>query len=87
MLNYKQNHLSHYSLLVLLLIVGIGLFFYFRGFPTKQYSVVIIVSLLYFGWGIINHAIEGDLHIKIVVEYALIAILAIILLRGAIFSF
>lgn len=87
MLNDKKNHFSHYSLLLLTLIVGIGLFFYFRGLPTKQFTVVIIVSLLYFGWGIISHAIEGDLHIKIVVEYALIAILAIILLRGAIFNF
>jgi len=87
MLNNKQNHFSHYLLLFIILSIGIGLFFYFTGLPSKQFYVVIALSVFYFVWGIVGHAQERDLHIKIVVEYALVAILAIILLRGAIFKF
>ena len=85
MKNNLLNHISHYGLLLLVLTLAIGLFFYFSGLPSKQFSVVIAVSVFYFVWGIVGHAKDGDLHIKIVVEYALIAILAVLLLRGAIF--
>jgi hypothetical protein len=82
---HTSFHLWHYLLLIFILGLGtVGMFFY-SGMPHKQYLLVIFVSTLYFLWGIFHHYLEGDLHIRIVVEYLLIALLAVVLLRGAIF--
>jgi hypothetical protein len=58
--------------------------FYFQGFPERQMMIVETTALLYFLWGMTVHYLEGDLHIKIVVEYLLIASLVVIIFRGAI---
>lgn len=74
---------------ILLLTIGIGgvwFFHYLRGMPEKQYIVILATSGLYVFWGIVHHLIKGDFHLKIVVEYLLIAILAVVLLRGALFQ-
>lgn len=81
----KRFHISHYLMLIFILSLGITGFFYFQGDPNRQFMVAVITSFLYFTWGIIHHQQEGDLHPKIVVEYLLIAVLAIFLLKGAIF--
>ncbi|MBM3282932.1 hypothetical protein FJY90_01635 [Candidatus Gottesmanbacteria bacterium] len=78
-------HLSHYLLLVLLLSFGVATIFNFAGNQEKQFLAAVITSLIYFLWGIIHHRLEGDLHPKVVVEYLLIALLAVLLLRGAIY--
>lgn len=80
----KQNKLTHYLLLIAILAAGIIFFYYFAAFPERQFFVVIATSVSYLIWGIVYHLMEGDLHLKIVVEYLLIALLAIVLLRGAI---
>ena len=78
-------HLIHYLSLILILSVGIYFFAYFRGFPVQQFRVIELSALFYFFWGIIQHLVEGDFHPKIMVEYLVIAILGVIIARGAIF--
>lgn len=78
-------HLAHYLTLFLILGLGVVAIFNFVGNKNRQFLVVIITSMLYFLWGVVHHWLEEDLHPKIVVEYLLIAILSIFLLRGAIY--
>lgn len=78
-------HLIHYLVLILILGLGVLLFLFFSIDKGTQFLVGIIISLLYFVWGVSHHYLEGDLHPAIVVEYLLIALLAIFLVRGAIF--
>lgn len=81
----KSYHLFAYLTLLSLLGIGLWLFSIFSGLPDRQFLVVIVTAIVYFCWGIAYHLLEGDLHPKIVVEYLLIAILSIFLLRGAVY--
>ncbi|MBI4067650.1 hypothetical protein HY407_04655 [Candidatus Gottesmanbacteria bacterium] len=85
MLKDIHFHLTHYFFLLSILSLGIISYFFLSPYPEKQYAAVIITAILYIIWGIAHHLLEGDLHIKIVVEYILIALLSIMLLRGVIF--
>lgn len=78
-------HLIHYIFLASILIGGIGAFIVLSGETDKQFASIIITSSIYFFWGLSHHHLEGDLNIKIVVEYLVISILSIILIRGVIF--
>lgn len=78
-------HLSHYFFLLSILFAGLVSFIYFSAFPVKQFGVVIITAALYVLWGIAHHYAEGDLYPKIMVEYIVIALLSILLLRGVIY--
>ena len=80
----KHHFIVHYISLVLILLVGFILFFLNSGLPARQVAITIIMSFLYVIWGIIHHSLKGDLHARIVIEYTLIAILSVILVRGAV---
>lgn len=68
--------------IVLLLILGAGLatFIYTSGDKTLQLATGVVTSVAYVLWGVIHHALLGDLHRKIVIEYVLIGSIAIVLL-------
>lgn len=78
-------HLSHYLILIIILSVGLLFFFLSMGNRHQQMFIALIFSGVYLVWGIVHHYLEGNLHPKIVVEYLLIALLAVFLLRGAIY--
>lgn len=78
-------HLLHYLVLVIFLLLAVVLFFLSAGNNQLQFKIGIATSITYFIWGIVHHRLEGDLHPKIMVEYLLIALLAMFLLKGAIF--
>lgn len=67
-------------MLVSLLGGGVLAFYLVRPNVAAQLIVSITTAIAYVAWGIIHHAIEGDLHPKIVVEYVLIGAIAIVLL-------
>lgn len=75
-----MKRMSHFIVLVALLAVGVLTFIYVRPNTTLQLFVGIITASAYVLWGIIHHAIQKDLHQKIVVEYLLIGAIAIVLL-------
>lgn len=56
------------------------MFFLTAGNTDLQTIVAIITSLSYIVWGIIHHALAGELHPKIVIEYILIGGIAIVLI-------
>ncbi len=76
-------HFSHYVFLFILLGFELVLFFIQSGNPQLQSMIIYSSAVLYFFWGILHHHFEGDLMPKVVVEYLLISLLAVLLLRGA----
>lgn len=75
----KQS-VIHFLVLIAILAAGVFTFIYVRPNTTIQLLVGIITAVAYVLWGLIHHAIQKDLHQKIVVEYLLIGAIAIVLL-------
>ncbi|OGG12168.1 hypothetical protein A2Z00_05820 [Candidatus Gottesmanbacteria bacterium RBG_13_45_10] len=76
----KRVHILHYLVLGAILIGGIATFIYVQSNTSIQFIVGIATAAAYVCWGLIHHALAGDLHEKIVVEYILIGAIAIVLL-------
>lgn len=73
-------NILHSLVLVAMLALGVYTFFYVRPNTSMQLLIGIITSVAYVSWGLIHHALEKDLHAKVVVEYVLIGAIAIVLL-------
>ncbi|NMC36471.1 hypothetical protein GYA49_05505 [Candidatus Beckwithbacteria bacterium] len=71
---------SHYFILCLGLAGGAGFYFLCMGQLALQVAIIIGTGLFYILWGTLHHAHEGDFHPKIVLEYTLVASLAMALL-------
>ncbi len=54
----------------------VGAFLFFRFDRIYQMIIVLVAGLAYVLWGIIHHHVNDDLHLKVVVEYVLVALLA-----------
>ena len=85
----KKNHHSdflHSDYFVLAIGLSIGTIAYFWAMsqPDLQAGAVIATGMFYILWGTIHHAREGDFHIKILLEYTLISVLAMSLLLSLI---
>lgn len=70
----------HSVVLFVILGGGTAMFYYTSGNQTMQLASGIATSVCYVLWGVTHHALIGDLHRKIVVEYLLIGAIAIVLL-------
>ncbi|MBI5619692.1 hypothetical protein HY950_01905 [Candidatus Gottesmanbacteria bacterium] len=68
----------HLLILIIILVLGTATFFMVGGNPTAQLATGIMVSVAYMIWGVLHHAIDGDLHLKIVIEYVLVGTIAIL---------
>ena len=79
-----KDDIHHHILEYMLLITSAALFLtflsVFKGQPTKQSIVSAVFILYYIVWGIIHHARDQSLHLKIVLEYIAIGALALIVL-------
>lgn len=73
-------HYFHFLILVIILSLGIGLFFYAQGNRSLQLVVGIATALSYVAWGLIHHGLQRDLYPKVVVEYVLMGLIAMLLL-------
>lgn len=76
----KHQKTLHFFVLMIILGLGIGAFYYVRPDRTLQLAVAIATAVGYVLWGIVHHMMEGDLHIRLVVEYMLIGAIAVVLL-------
>jgi hypothetical protein len=72
---------NHY--LFLFLGLALGLFFFFN-FPDFRGEIVIALCSFYFLWGVIHHWLNKDLHIKIILEYLLVALIGCLILLSLI---
>jgi hypothetical protein len=71
---------SDYFILATGLSIGTLAYFLAANQLALQVGATIGTGLFYILWGTIHHAREGDFHLKILVEYTLIAVLAMSLL-------
>lgn len=76
----KKFHYVHFIVLLIILALGIGLFFYTQSNRMLQLVVGIATAIAYIAWGIIHHAMQRDLYAKVVVEYVLMGLIAVLLL-------
>ncbi|MCX6792080.1 MAG: hypothetical protein NT149_03520 [Candidatus Gottesmanbacteria bacterium] len=75
----KQS-VIHFLVLIAILVAGVLTFIAVRPNTTIQLFVGIITAVAYVLWGLTHHAIKKDLHQKVMVEYLLIGVIAIVLL-------
>lgn len=73
-------HIFHFIVLILILTSGVGMFIATRGNTVLQLLIGVVTSIAYVAWGMIHHAMQGDLHRKVVIEYVIIGGIAITLL-------
>ncbi len=76
------HHIFEYGLLFLSTIVFLMFISLFRAEHGKQFIVTVCFVAYYILWGIIHHARDQTLHLKVVLEYILIGALAMLLLRS-----
>lgn len=80
------KHSAHY--LSLIGIIGAG-FLGFLLFPYDQIfrsTVVVALGISFVIWGVVHHFIHEDLHIKVVWEYIMTALLATVILLSLIWK-
>jgi hypothetical protein len=78
------KHLSHYIVLFGILLVsfsGLILFSYDKNF---QVAVALALSLSYVSWGVTHHYLHKDLHLEIILEYMVIALLGFVIIYSII---
>lgn len=80
----KRIHLLNH-LFVPISVGAIILSFLYKSQPVVQFGILMIVLLLYVSFALIHHSRNKDLTIVIMLEYILIATLAIVILTGVIF--
>lgn len=75
----------HKMLLFCILLGGLAAFYYVRSDRTLQFAVGTVTSIAYVFWGIVHHILEKDIHGNLVVEYVLMAGVAIVILATILF--
>lgn len=75
----KQQHV-HFIVLIGILITGATAYVMLIGNKEMQIFIGILTSLAYVVWGLLHHGFRGNLHPKVVIEYVLIAVIAVILI-------
>ena len=77
-----KNHFFQYFVLLTILSLGFVSFVSSFGNRRLQFKIVVTTSFLYVVWGVVHHFLEKTLYPKIVVEYILVALLAVVILGG-----
>lgn len=76
----KKGELLHTIVLFTILLGGIFTFWFAKGNTSLQLTIGTVTTMAYVAWGIIHHSLKGDLHRKVVIEYVLVGLIAIVLL-------
>ena len=79
-----KEHKFHYLVLLFILVFGIVSFCYLRRFPQAQTVSIFLTASFYVLWGVLHHYLEGDLHLRVILEYLAVAILGFLVLWSAI---
>jgi EamA domain-containing membrane protein RarD len=79
------KHLQHYLPLMGILGAGIIGFYIFSYDRLFQFFIAIAVSLSYVTWGLVHHYIHQDFHLSVLIEYLVIAILALVVIFSILF--
>jgi hypothetical protein len=81
-----ENDVAHHIIEYILLLISAACYLTFLSLFKGEHGKQLVVSFLfityYILWGIIHHARDQSLHLKVVLEYILIGALAMLLLRS-----
>lgn len=84
-MKYLTRHLQHYLPLLAILAAGFWGIVVFSYDTNFQMVLLIATASAYVSWGVIHHHIHRDLHLSVVVEYIVIALVGIILAASILF--
>jgi len=70
----------NFAVLTIILFSTVFLFWQVRDNKVMQILAGVLLSILYITWGMIHHAMQGDLYPKVVVEYLLVGAIAVTLI-------
>lgn len=76
------EHKSDYSILALLSTTYLVIIFRYQTYPRYIMLGTIIFSLSYLSWGFVHHLRAHNFHLRVVLEYLLIAILGIVIISS-----
>ncbi|MBI4130449.1 hypothetical protein HY468_03985 [Candidatus Roizmanbacteria bacterium] len=79
---FKDKDIGHHLVLLVIMLVLAVVFLTVSYSRLMQFTIGVIAAGLYVGWGIVHHTLEGDLHVKNVIEYVSIALLGVVILGG-----
>ncbi|MFH0937203.1 MAG: hypothetical protein V1808_02835 [Candidatus Daviesbacteria bacterium] len=82
-LNLLRN-LNIFLVLVLITPILIIILFLLRFTPQAQFQILLVSALIYLSLAILHHYKDRTLTLEIIIEYILIAILALLILQGLI---
>lgn len=85
MKNKSLRHISHYAVLLCLMLAGlIALTLVPKSTPVQS-LILISISAAYFLWGVVHSALERELHSEIVLEYLLFSLLGLAFILGVLY--
>jgi len=76
----NQQNFLHAVILLCILGAGLWSFSYAEGNVGLQLIIGVVTTIAYIVWGIMHHILSGDLHRKVVIEYVLVGLIALVLL-------
>lgn len=80
-----REDIVHYLVLLVILDLAVAAFFLFSFNRTYQAAVVVSMGILYIVWGIAHHFLSEDFHLRAILEYILIALLANLVILSLLF--
>ena len=79
-----KSIIGDYLILGVVLAAGVALFLFLPPIKYKKEVGVLAMAAFYIFWSVWFHSKRGDLEIKVVLEYIVIAVLGIVLLLALI---
>jgi len=76
----KKNAIFDYLILGVVLAAGVVLFLFLPPIKYKKEMGILMIAAFYLFWSIWFHSKRGDLEIKIILEYIVVAVLGAVLL-------
>ncbi|OGC92191.1 hypothetical protein A3D85_02780 [Candidatus Amesbacteria bacterium RIFCSPHIGHO2_02_FULL_47_9] len=80
-----SRHPLHYFSLLVMELVGLWGLLWFTYDSYMRFAILLSMAAGYVVWGVIHHHQHRDLHIKIVFEYLLMAVLAVLIIGSLIY--
>lgn len=72
-----KKHFLYYVSLIALLGIAVLLVATFQQQKQQQMTVVVMLGIIYVGWGVAHHKMHHSLRARIVLEYVAVALLGI----------
>lgn len=84
MINEFKKHPVDYFLLFACSLIAL-IFFLKESVPQKRYTIILLYALCYFVWSLFHQIAIKKISVAIVLEYLLLIILALVVLKVAFF--